>query len=123
MFPNSDGGTNYARISDGMSWCAYGVPMIYLLGIMSHNPYIADFNVNPEHLKVKFENFYFQKKVAPSSQSHADGDLSDDGWARRLYAEALRCREQDGEDEALEELRSLAAGMARAAASKELWRL
>ena len=49
--------------------------------------------------------------------------MSDDGWARRLYAEALRCREQDGEDEALEELRSLAAGMARAAARKELWRL
>ena len=68
----------------------------------------------------------FQKKCAPSSQAHVDPEIlsrSDDGWARRLYAEALRCREQDGEDEALEELSSLAAGLASAAMSRDLWRL
>ena len=90
--------------------------------------YITHANLGPAFLSSPADDiflekcnkrFYFQKKGAPLS----DVDLSDDGWARRLYAEALRCREQDGEDEALEELRSLAAGMARAAASKELWRL
>ena len=49
--------------------------------------------------------------------------FGDDAWYRKLYASALRCREQDGEDEALEELRSLAAGLGSAARNRDLWRL
>ena len=71
--------------------------------------------------------FLFQKKCAPSSQAHAEQEIFsrsvDDEWARRLYGEALRCREQDGEDEALEDLRALSAGLRSAAGCRDLWRL
>ena len=72
----------------------------------------------------------FQKKCASSSQTHVHESSeifsrggADDAWARRLYADALRCREQDGEDEALEELHALAARLNGAAACRDLWRL
>ena len=66
----------------------------------------------------------FQKKGSSEPRPKVYYDGAGDEWARELYTTALRCKEQDGEDEPLDELIIVAGKLHYAAVAGDgRWRL